>query len=474
MKIKTIIYLSLFVLAIALIIFTAVTYISYRDVTIASQKHAKANVIAKDVTEIRVFSFEYVLNPEERSRVQWEISYRDLSKTLADYPQNTPEENPLISDILKRQIKLQSIFSKLNTIIKENTSNTQSDPNLQEAQNRLVGEILTQSQGLVTDSLKLLDVTYKETVITQTMANSFVVLITVILFFICFAMFLLFRKRILSPLSRLEEATHIISQGNLDYVVKISGNDEIGSLAKSFNDMTAKLKNLDSMKSEFLKIAAHQLRTPLGIIRWNLESILGAKSLSHEKQKQILNETYNTLLKLISLIGELIVVYRIDQEKSSKPLYPVFVKENIIKNINKVKEVAKNKKIKITSKLKISDSLKIKINTEKLDTILQNVLSNSLLYSKNADGEINIEVIENKKTISIIIRDNGIGIPEKQMSNLFSRFFRAPNAMLKEPNGNGLGLYVVKSYVEEIGGKVVLSSKENEGTTVTITLPKNI
>lgn len=474
MKIRTLIYISLFLLIITLILFSIITYISFQNISLTNKKHARANSITKNVSEMRALTIEYILSPEDRVERQWEINYRSLSALIAVYPQSSDKEKALISEIQQSQKKLQTIFAKLTSIIEKNSEVVQTDPILLEAQERLVGEILTASQGMVTDSLKLSEETQKQTIVTQTTSNVLILIVNVLLVFVCFVMLLLFKRKILEPLSKLEKATYVISRGDLDYVVKVSGNDEIGSLGKSFNNMTAKLKNLDAMKTDFLKIAAHQLRTPLGVMRWNVEKLLGDKPVPPEKQQLLLNETHTRVLQLISLIGELLVVYQVDQGSKTKTLSEVNLKDNIQMNINKLANLAIEKKVKINSQLTSGKDLKIKTDPEKLDSILQHLITNAILYSKDTGGNVDIDVSENKKMIVINIHDNGIGIPSKEIPNIFSRFFRASNAILAQPNGNGLGLFLVKSYVEEMGGKITLASKENEGTTVTITLPKNI
>jgi signal transduction histidine kinase len=98
-------------------------------------------------------------------------------------------------------------------------------------------------------------------------------------------------------------------------------------------------------------------------------------------------------------------------------------------------------------------------------------LTNAIKYSKR-DGKIILEVIEKKPNVIIKVSDHGIGITEKQKANIFTRFFRADNAKEKDAEGTGLGLYIIKTIIENSGGTITFDSIEKKGTTFTVTLPE--
>jgi signal transduction histidine kinase len=470
MKIKTIIYLSLLLLSGSLLLFSAILIASSREQELASQNHARANAIIKNGSTLRALTFEYILSPDNRAKTQWNISYNNITKLLTSYPQTTSKEKELLTDIKDAHHKLQTIFTRLIALKEKNNTTDSVDVITSEIQNRLIAEVLTQSQVVVTNSLVLADITYKQTVTAQIHANLFVGSIIAILVFVFLTLFVVYKRKILMPLSQLEKATQIVSRGNLDYLVPIFGKDEMGSLAQSFNNMTAKLKDLDLMKSDFLRIAAHQLRTPLGTMRWEIEQLLRDTS-QIPAIKPPLQQIYDKILSMISLMSDLMAVYLIDQKNTKQNVSSVNIKETIQTNLENIAKIADEKKITLTSTITIPNSLQMKMDLEKWNTCLRHVLSNALLYNKATNGHIDVQVSNTKNTVKIVIKDTGIGIAKKDIPHMFSRFYRAPNAQLSQPNGNGLGLFVVKFYVEEMGGHIYLDSRENEGTTVTIELP---
>lgn len=229
-------------------------------------------------------------------------------------------------------------------------------------------------------------------------------------------------------------------------------------------------RELEIAKDNFLSIAAHQLRTPLGSIRWNMEMLLsGDVGKISEEIKQVLMQIHGSNTRLIGLVNDLLNVSRIDQRRvSDKPEETDLVK--VIKEAAKEIEpetVRRQVAISIKEKGKIP---KIIIDGKRFREVIQNLLSNSVKYNKR-DGKVNVFVEKLETKLKITIGDTGIGIPKKDQSKLFTKFFRAVNAISSATDGSGLGLFVVKSYIESWGGGVSFKSEEGKGTTFVIFLP---
>lgn len=229
-------------------------------------------------------------------------------------------------------------------------------------------------------------------------------------------------------------------------------------------------KDIDKSKNEFVSIASHQLRTPLTIINWYVEMLSdpAGESLS-VKQRQYFDEIARASKRMIELVNALLNVSRIDLGTFMVDVEPLdfsIAMEDVLKDLSM--QIA-HKNVHVT---KYYDKTLPAINADPklLRIILQNLLTNAVKYTPD-NGSITVELFRKQSSVLINVADTGFGIPAHQQGKIFSKFFRADNAREKEPDGNGLGLYIVKSIVEHSGGKIWFTSEENKGTTFSVELP---
>lgn len=235
-------------------------------------------------------------------------------------------------------------------------------------------------------------------------------------------------------------------------------------------DVTEERK-LDEAKDNFLSIAAHQLRTPLSGIRWNLEMLLGDDVGKLPKEAhEVVEDINSNTLRLISLVNDLLNVSRINTGKSMDSPAPVAVVENIMKALRNMNGFADKNKVKIIFDEKKNSDLKVMMIPRRFLESVGNIISNAIKYSP-AGGNVKISVSEKDGNVEIAVADSGIGIPKKDQEKIFSKFFRSANATIKDPDGSGLGLNVVKSFIEEAGGIVSFESEEGKGTIFFASLP---
>ena len=249
-----------------------------------------------------------------------------------------------------------------------------------------------------------------------------------------------------------------------DYERKISGGAVI------LHDVTH-MTEIDRMKTEFLSVAAHQLRTPLGSMRWNMEMLLtGDAGEIPQPIKEVIQQVYDSNQRMITLVNDLLNVSRIDQGRVKDEPELTDLLEIVKAAIVEMEPVAKKKSVGIELNIG-SDSLpKIMIDPKRFREAIQNLVSNAVKFNQ-PDGKVIVSVDKQEEYMRIKVADTGMGIPKNNQGRLFSKFFRAENAVKSETEGSGLGLFVVKSYVEGWGGKVDFESEEGKGTVFTITLP---
>ncbi len=229
-------------------------------------------------------------------------------------------------------------------------------------------------------------------------------------------------------------------------------------------------KRIERMKTEFVSIAAHQLRTPLSAIKWTLRMFLdGDLGEITEEQREFLAKTYKSNERMIILINDLLNVTRIEE---GRYLYrPVFVNflDLVQSVINLFKEEIKNKKIQFKL-IKPKKILRVKVDQEKMRVAIQNLIDNALRYTLPG-GKVTVEIKCAKMELEFSVKDSGVGIPQDQQDRVFTKFFRGANVIRMETEGSGLGLFITKNIIEAHRGRIWFKSKENVGSTFYFTLP---
>lgn len=234
------------------------------------------------------------------------------------------------------------------------------------------------------------------------------------------------------------------------------------------------VKALERRKSEFVSIAAHQLRTPLSAMKWAMHMIMsGDLGTLNADQSEMMSKAYNSNDRMIDLVNDLLSTDRIDSGKIKYEFAHVDLSAIFETLYQELTDYAKLKGINCVfdKDKEYLSKQKIYADVEKVRAVFQNLIDNSIKYSKVGQT---VEVkFDNPDKLHVRIRviDNGIGIPAADQKNIFTRFFRAPNAQKMEANGSGLGLYIAKNILESHGGSIKFTSAEHAGTTFEIEFP---
>lgn len=247
------------------------------------------------------------------------------------------------------------------------------------------------------------------------------------------------------------------------------GKQQLG-LIEIIRDITYETE-VDKAKSEFVSLASHQLRTPLGIAKWYLEALENEVYIRNAPDivRSYLNEIVISNERVLRLVGDLLSVSRIDQRRvknTPDEINPVnFIKEII----QQMQIMTKTRKVQLKFTSDNAIPL-INIDALRFHEVIENLIGNAIEYSKDK-GIVDINVSKVSKSIIISVKDRGYGISQADQKNIFTKFFRTEKAVQLNPEGSGLGLYVVKSYVEGWGGQITAKSDLDKGSTFTISLP---
>ncbi|MBI4128348.1 MAG: HAMP domain-containing histidine kinase [Parcubacteria group bacterium] len=288
----------------------------------------------------------------------------------------------------------------------------------------------------------------------------------------------LFSRRITRPLKLLIEATTNVSKGDLDTRVTIERDDELGTLATRFNEMVEKLREtkernevISNLKSRFVSVAAHQLRTPLSAVKWTTKLLLDQEfGTLNPEQQELLENGYTANERMIRLVNDLLNLARIEEGKfeyhfKELPATPLFEKLT-----NEFTPLADRRGITIQCEREIPDTMTIVADADKLFLALANILDNAVRYNL-PNGRVVIRLTAKDDFLNVAVRDTGIGIAPDDADKIFSRFYRGANAVRTETEGSGLGLFLARNIIERHGGTIRFESKEGKGTTFFFTLP---
>lgn len=228
-------------------------------------------------------------------------------------------------------------------------------------------------------------------------------------------------------------------------------------------------KELLQAKSDFITIAAHQLRTPLSAISWALESL--QKEPLNESQKELTGTALGASKNLLKIVEDLLNVAEIEEGKFGYNFQELDLAQFLRTSLSEAELVARKYKINLFMQ-PISGPLMVYADPKKLGLVLSNLLTNAIRYNI-ANGQVTASAkkIKDKPFVQISIADTGIGMPPDDLNKLFTKFFRGGNALKVQADGSGLGLYIVKNIIQRHGGEIWAESELGRGSVFHFTLP---
>jgi two-component system phosphate regulon sensor histidine kinase PhoR len=234
-----------------------------------------------------------------------------------------------------------------------------------------------------------------------------------------------------------------------------------------------RLAEASRLKSEFISIVSHQLRTPLTNLRWSSDMLLsGRLDGITEKQKEYFRIIDENTARMNGLVQDLLMVSRIEQGRLPKHPQEIFLPtfiQDIMKRFEHSAEVSQIR-VALHGNSDNADIQKVVTDPSQLKIIIENLIENAIRYSVPG-GEVNITISKRNNDIKIEVQDTGIGIPAQDQKFIFQKFFRADNARTQQPTGTGLGLHITKMLVQNLGGQIGFYSQENKGSTFWFTIP---
>ncbi|EOA0040487.1 HAMP domain-containing sensor histidine kinase [Clostridioides difficile] len=281
-----------------------------------------------------------------------------------------------------------------------------------------------------------------------------------------------FVKNINQPLHLLIDASKKIKEKDLDFEIDYYSDNELGKLCSAFSEMKDELKGslsaqwkMEQERVEMVEALAHDLKSPLSIILGYTDALIGNNTDDNEKLHRYLTVIRENTEKSAALVQKM--QYTSDLEKSNIQLnlVPINLPEFLRQKVQDYELQAHQKEVELILKMKGNIQSPIQIDVDRLTRIFDNIISNSLQYTPSG-GNISITVKDEKNCISYEICDSGRGFSSKDLKKALDKFYRGDEARQTKGGHSGLGLYIVKQLVEQLGGSVKIENSKSGGACV--------
>ena len=304
----------------------------------------------------------------------------------------------------------------------------------------------------------------------------------VILIFTSVSVGLWIYRSVATPLVKLRKATQNIKDGNLDFVLDVEGTDEFAELCRDFEEMRRRLKEsaeeklvLDKENKELISNISHDLKTPITAVKGYVEGIMDGVADTPEKMDRYVRTIYNKTVEMDHLINERTFYSKIDTNRIPYTFSKLNVEDYFSDCAEEVGLELETRGIQLCYANYVDSDVQVIADGEQIRRVIHNIISNAIKYmdkGKGMKGIIQIRVKDVGDFVQVEIEDNGKGIAAKDLPYIFDRFYRTDVSRNSAKGGSGIGLSIVRKILEDHGGKVWATSREDIGTIMYFVLRK--
>ncbi|MFD2043501.1 sensor histidine kinase [Ornithinibacillus salinisoli] len=280
---------------------------------------------------------------------------------------------------------------------------------------------------------------------------------------------LLASRYLVNPIRKLTIAAKKVATGDFAVRVKKKRNrnlDEVGELITSFNHMASELEKLDQMRDDFVSNVSHEIQSPLTSIK-GFTKALRDDVIPIENQKEYLDIIHQEIERLSRLSDNLLRIASLDSEHHPYNPSSYRLDEQLRNSVLTTEPQWQRKKLQIILEV---EPVEIYADEDLMEHVWLNLITNAIRYTPES-GEINISLNITEDEIKVLVKDNGIGIPQEAIPNLFGRFYKVDQSRNRSVEGNGLGLSIVKKILSIHNFNIRVDSKEGIGSTFTVIIP---
>lgn len=278
----------------------------------------------------------------------------------------------------------------------------------------------------------------------------------------------IFSYIVLRRLNALTRSMHVVAAGDYSYRHSVRGEDEISELGREFNNLTERLEENEELRRRFVSDASHELKTPLASIRLLSDSILQAENIDTDTMREFVLDIGHEAVRLQRTTEKLLDLSRLDDGIQIVP-EPVDVKQITLDVLPSLLPLARECTVSLHTDLE--DGCVIMANGDDLSHIIFNLVENAIKYNV-PNGRVEIRLTQNDTEVLLSVEDTGIGVPEEDQYNIFTRFYRVDKARSRASGGSGLGLSIVHDAVIAHGGNIRVGHNKPQGSVFIVSFPR--
>ena len=273
---------------------------------------------------------------------------------------------------------------------------------------------------------------------------------------------------VLRRLNDLTQSMGIVAGGNYSYRHTVTGSDEISELGREFNALTEKLETNEAQRRRFVSDASHELKTPLASIRLLSDSILQTENMDPGTVREFVSDIRTESDRLQRTTEKLLVLSRMDDDIKIVP-EPVDLKQVTLDTLSALAPLARDRRVSLGSQL--DDGCVVMASREDMERIIFNLAENAIKYNV-PNGSVTVRLSQDDNSVHLSVEDTGIGIPEEDRLNIFTRFYRVDKARSRQSGGSGLGLSIVHDAVTAYGGSIRVGNNRPQGSVFIVSFPR--
>ena len=303
--------------------------------------------------------------------------------------------------------------------------------------------------------------------------------VAIVLVLTAFLLIVWIYRGIMGPLNKMRVAARRIQTGDLDFEIPTEADDELGQLSRDLEDMRQRLKDtaeekvaFDKENKELISNISHDLKTPVTTIKGYAEGIMDGVADTPEKMEKYIRTIYNKANEMDTLINELTFYSKIDTNRIPYNFKILSVNDYFSDCAEDLSFDLEAKNVEFGYFNYVEEEVQVIADAEQITRVIHNIVNNSVKYMDKEKGKINLRIKDVGDFVQVEIEDNGKGIAAKDLPNIFERFYRTDASRNSSKGGSGIGLSIVKKIIEEHGGKIWATSRENTGTTMYFVLRK--
>lgn len=322
-------------------------------------------------------------------------------------------------------------------------------------------------QGSITGAVYLLEQDAERAeIILDTQSQIRVISVVVILIVVALA--LVFSSTIIRRIQALAVSMRIVAAGDYSHRLHTTGSDELSDLGREFNLLTERLDDTERQRRRFVSDASHELKTPLASIRLLSDSIVQNENMDADTIREFVTDIGSEAERLQRTTEKLLDLSRLDDDIQVVP-EPVDMKQVAVDAMVLLRPLADERQVRIRCDLQ--DGCVVMATVDDMFHIIFNLIENAVKYNVTG-GSVFLSLEGDEDEIRFTVEDTGIGIPEEDRYNIFTRFYRVDKARSREAGGSGLGLSIVHDAVKAHGGSIMVGENKPQGSRFTVSFPR--